>query len=324
MDRRAFIAGIAGGLLAAPLAAEAQLPGKMPRIAFVSSNPTRNANTDAFDEGLRDLGYVVGQNVMVDYRFSDERIDRLRLLIEGVLRLGVDVIFASSPYVIRAARQATSTVPIVGIDLETDPIEAGWAKSLSNPGGNITGFFLDIPDLSGKLLQFLAEAVPRLRSVAVLWDARLAHAQFAAIEKAGKAANLKLQSLACRQAEEFDAALEAAHRQQIQSLVILSSPTVFVHLKHLAELAVQGHLPAISIFPEFAGLGGLIGYGPNIAHLFRDAAHYVDRILKGAKPTDLPIQRPSNFELVINLKTAKALSLTIPPSLLQRADQVIE
>ncbi len=244
--------------------------------------------------------------------------------VDELLRLKVDVLFAANPYVIRVARQATSTVPIVGVDLETDPIQAGWVKSLAKPGGNLTGFFLDIPELGGKQLQFLADAVPRLQRVAVLWDAPLASSQFKAIETAARAMRLELQSLAFRRAEDFVASFAAAQHHQAQALALLSSPLVFQHLKRLADLARQHRLPAISVFPQFAAAGGLMGYGPNLSDMLRRAANYVARILKGARPDDLPIQRPTVFELAVNARTAKALGLTIPPALLQRADQVIE
>jgi putative ABC transport system substrate-binding protein len=211
----------------------------------------------------------------------------------------------------------------VGVDLETDPVDAGWVKSLARPGGNVTGFFLDMPELGGKLLQFLGEAIPRIQRVAVLWDVQLASTQFKATESAAQARRIGLQSFAFRE-PQFAAAFEAARQQKAEALVLLSSPSVFLHLKRLGDLALQYRLPAISVFPQFANAGGLMGYGPDLTDLFRRAANYVDRILKGTSPADLPIQRPTVFKLAVNVKTAKALGLTIPPSLLLRADQVIE
>jgi putative ABC transport system substrate-binding protein len=234
------------------------------------------------------------------------------------------VLYAPSPQALRAAKNATSTVPIVGVDLETDPVEAGWIKNLAQPGGNLTGLFLDIPELSGKQIQLLTEAVPRLQRVAVLWDDSVAASQFKATEAVVRVMRLQLQSLAFRQADDFAASFEAARNQRAQALALLSAPSVFLNLKRLADLALQHRLPAICIFPQFAEGGGLMGYGPNLTDLFRQAAKYVDRILKGVRPASLPVQRPVAFRLVINLKTAKALGLTIPPSLLARADQVIE
>jgi putative ABC transport system substrate-binding protein len=244
-------------------------------------------------------------------------------LVTEVLRLKPDVMLAANPHVIRATRNASRSIPTVGIDLETDPIDAGWVKSLARPGGNLTGFFLDIPELSGKQLQFLAEALPRLQRVGVLWDAHVATPQFKATEAAARTLRFQLQSLAVRRPEDFAGAFEQARQQQAQALVILSSPLMFVNLPRLGALAVEHRLPAISVFPQFATAGGLMGYGPNLTDLFRRAAGYVDRILKGASPADLPIQRPAVFALAVNLGTAKALGLTLPQSLIGRADQVI-
>jgi ABC-type uncharacterized transport system substrate-binding protein len=310
-------------LLAPPLDAQAQPAGKMPRIGYVTSSG-RTANVDAFEQGLREVGYVIGQNVMVEYRFGEGHVDRVPALVDEVLQVGVDVLYAANPFVIRAARQATSSVPIVGIDLETDPMAAGWVKSLARPGGNLTGFFLDMPELSGKQLQFLAEAMPRLQRVGVVWDAEIASSQFKATESAARALKFRLQSLGFRRPEEFTAVFEAARGQRTQALVLLSSPSVFGNLKRLADLAREYRLPAICVFPQFADAGGLIGYGPDLPDLFRRAAGYVDRILKGAKPADLPIQRPVAFELTVNLRTARALGLTIPPAFLARADKTIQ
>jgi putative ABC transport system substrate-binding protein len=323
MDRRRFLGTLTGGLLAAPVATGAQQAGQMPHVGYVTSNP-RTATVDAFEQRLRDLGYAIGQNITVEYRFGEGHADRVPALVDELLRLKIDVLFATSAYAIGAAKQASSTVPIVGVDLETDPVDAGWVKSLARPGGNVTGFFLDMPELGGKLLQFLGEAIPRIQRVAVLWDAQLASPQFKATKSAAQARRFGLQSLAFRGPQEFAAAFDAAQQQKAQALVLLSSPSVFLHLKRLGDLALQYRLPGISVFPQFANAGGLMGYGPDLTDLFRRAANYVDRILKGTSPADLPIQRPTVFELAINLKTAKALGLTIPSSLLQRADQVIE
>jgi putative ABC transport system substrate-binding protein len=322
MDRRVFLGGIAG-LVAATRAAWAQRAGKMPHVGYVTSNP-RTANVDAFEQRLRDLGYVIGQNIAVEYRFGEGHADRVPALVDELLRQNIDVLFATSAYAIGAAKQASTSVPIVGVDLETDPVDAGWVKSLARPGGNVTGFFLDMPELGGKLLEFLREAIPRIQRVAVLWDAQLAEAQFKATESAAQARRFGLQSLAFRKPQEFAAAFEAARRQKAQALVLLSSPAVFLHLKRLGDFALQYRLPAISVFPQFANVGGLMGYGPDLGDLFRRAANYVDRILKGTSPADLPIQRPAVFELAVNLKTAETLRLTLPPSVLSRADKVLK
>jgi putative tryptophan/tyrosine transport system substrate-binding protein len=325
ISRRCFLVSI--GVASTPIGsianAQENKAERVPRIGYLTSE-TRSVNVDAFELGLRELGYVNGQNIMVEYRYGEGRVDRLPALVDELLRVGVDVFLAASPFVIRAARQATGTVPIVGIDLETDPMEAGWVKSFAKPGGNLTGFFLDIPELGGKQLQLLAETVPRLQRVAVLWDARIASSQFKATESAARRTKFGLQSLAFRGPEEFVGAFEAARNQQAQALLLLTSPSVFIHQKRLADLALQYRLPTISIFPQFVSAGGLMGYGPNLPDLFRRAADYVDRILKGARAADLPIQRPAVFKLAVNLKTAKVLGITIPESLLVRADEVIQ
>jgi putative tryptophan/tyrosine transport system substrate-binding protein len=295
----------------------------VPRIGYVTLN-TRTVTVEAFEQGLRQSGYVLGQNIVIDYRFAEGHPELLPALVNDLLRTGIDVLFAANPHAIRAAVHAKATVPIVGIDLETDPVRAGWVKTLARPGGNVTGFFLDIPELSTKQVQFLVEAIPRLQRVAIAWDAEVANSQFDAAQRVAHSVKIKTESLPFRRPEEFPRAFETAQRAQVQALIVLSSPVVFAHLRDLAELALQFRFPAISIFPQFAEAGGLMGYGPNVVDLFRRAARYVDQIIKGAKPSELPIQRPVVLDFAVNLKTAKALGLTIPPSLLLRADQVIE
>ena len=322
MRRRTFLCGGICAALVVPAVARAQPGARVPSIGYVTSS-ARTVNVDAFEQGLVELGYAIGQNIAVQYRFADGRVDRVPALVDDLVRLRPDVLVATSPHTIRAARQATGSIPIVGIDLETDPVEVGWARSWASPGGNVTGFFLSIPELSGKHLQFLAEVVPRLQRIAVLWDAAVSTSQFKATEAVAQTAKLALQSLAFQQESDFASALEAARQQRAQALVVLSSPTVFRSLKRLAELTILYRLPAISVFPQFADAGGLMGYGPNLTDLFRQAASYADRILKGARPADLPLQRPTVFRLVVNMKTSKTLGLTIPTSVVSRADQVI-
>jgi len=322
MNRRAFVTGL-GAVIAAPFFAEAQQPAKLPRIGFASLN-TRTVAVEAFEGALRQLGYVLGQNVVIEYRFAEGRLERVPVLINELLATRIDVLLAANPHVLRAAIRATTTVSIVGIDLETDPIRAGWVKTLARPGGNVTGFFLDIPELSAKQVQFLIEAIPRLQRLAVMWDAEVATSQLSAVERVTHSVKIKTESLPFRRPEEFPREFEMAQRAHVQAAIVLSSPVVFAHLRDLADLAHQFRLPAISIFPQFAEAGGLIGYGPNVVDLLRRAARYIDQILKGAKASDLPIQRPMQLDFAVNLKTAKALGLTIPPSLLARADQVID
>lgn len=322
MRRRAFVAALVA-LVGRPRGTAAQQTGKLPRIGYATLNP-RTVTVEAFEQGLRQLGYVLGQNLVIEYRFAEGHSERVPALVSELLATGIDVLFAANPHAIRAAIHAKGVVPIVGVDLETDPVKAGWVKSLARPGGNVTGFFLDIPELSAKQVQFLSAAIARLQRVGIMWDAEVANAQFEAVERVAQSGKIKTESLPFRSAAEFVRAFETARRAQVQALIVLSSPVVFAHLRDLADLALQSRLPAISIFPQFAEAGGLMGYGPNVVDLFRRAARYVDQILKGGKASDLPIQRPVILDFAINLKTAKAFGLTIPPSLLLRADQVIE
>jgi len=234
------------------------------------------------------------------------------------------VILATSAYAIRAATTATKTIPVVGIDLESDPVASGWARSLSRPGGNFTGLFLDLPELGGKLIQLLKEVEPGLSRVGAVWDSNVGNVQFRATEAAARVATVALQSLPIQRVEDFKDAFGRASRKRLNGIIVLSSPLIFRQLSQIATLALTSRLPTISLFTLFSRSGGLMAYGPDFPEMFRRAVTYIDRILKGTKVSELPIERPSRFELVINLKTAKALGLTIPPSLLQRADQVIE
>jgi putative ABC transport system substrate-binding protein len=316
-------------LLAAPLAADAQQAGKVYRIGYLNPNPapsvsTRPFRTPAFTERLRDLGWIEGQNITLEYRFGERDEGKLRNAALELVRLSVDVIVAISSSSLQAARTATATIPIVAIDLETDPVASGLAKSIARPGKNVTGLFLDLPELNGKRLQLLREVVPGLTRVAVLWDPSLDPAPLKAAEAAARTVNVLLQPVSVRRPADFDQALRAATAQRAGAIMVIQSPMLDVHDRDIAGLAAQRRLPSIALFRRFTESGGLVSYGPDLNALFEQAAHYVDRILKGAKPGDLPIERPARFELVINMKTAKALGLTIPPSLLLRADQIIE
>jgi putative ABC transport system substrate-binding protein len=307
--RRSFIT-LLGGAAAWPLAARAQQSGKLPRIGEIHN--VRSENSEAFEQGLRDLGYVDGQNVLLETRFPGTALDRLDEVARELVALNCTVIFASNPYGIRAARKATGTIPIVGVDLESDPVASGLVKSVARPGGNFTGFFLDIPELGGKQIELLVEAVPSVSRVAVLWDAAIGTVQFQATKTAPRPAGVTLQSLPVRRVEDINPAFEQAAREQAQGLVVLSSPLIFTQRSHIADAALNARLPSINLFNSFPKVGGLMAYGPYFPSLFTQAAGYVARILGGANPAELPIQRPTKFELVINLKTAKALGLKIP------------
>jgi putative tryptophan/tyrosine transport system substrate-binding protein len=323
MKRREFIALIGGSTLVWPLAARAQKPAQeLRRIGAIHS--THSENSEAFVQGLREAGLVDGQNIVLEARFYVGPGSVLDQYARELVALKCSVIFAGNPYAIRAVLKATSTIPTVGIDLESDPVASGLAKSLARPGANFTGFFLDIPELGGKQIELLREAVRAVSRLAMLWDATIGAVQFRATEMAARSAGVVLQSLPIRRPEDVNEAFEHAVREQAQAMVILSSPLIFAERAQIADLALKTRLPTISLFSSFPSFGGLMAYGPDFPSIYKQAAGYVSRILGGAKPAELPIQRPTKFELVINLKTAKALGLTMPEALLVRADQVIE
>jgi putative ABC transport system substrate-binding protein len=248
----------------------------------------------------------------------------LPALAEELVQRPVDVLYAVGPAAVRAAARATSTVPVVAMDLESDPVASGWVRSLARPAGNVTGLFLDFPDLAGKWLQLLREADPGARVVGILWDSAAGSSQLDAVRVAAPKFDTSLQLLPIRTAQDFDNAIRIGIKGGVKAVVVLSSPTFDINSKQIAALTLGTRLPAISAFREFADAGGLIAYGPNLNEFFRRSALYVAKIIQGAKPGDLPVEQPTKFQLVINLKTAKALGLTIPQSLLARADEVIQ
>jgi putative ABC transport system substrate-binding protein len=313
--------GLALWSLAATPAAAAQQPAKVPRIGFLYPGLTAVATIRiaAFVDGLRGMGYVQGQHFTIESRVAEGRPERLPALAAELVRLPVDVVLAVSPAAVQAARAATKTIPIVAHDLETDPIASGLIASYARPGGNITGVFSDFPDFGGKLLELLKEAVPRLSRVAVLWDPATGSVQMKAAEAAARLLGLQLQILEVRSGTEIDEAFRSARKARAGGLLVLSSPVFGGNLKQVAELAVQNRLPAITLILEFGEAGGLMSYGPNINDLFRQAARLVVRVLQGAKPAELPAERPTRFKLVVNLRTAKSLGLTFPPSIMVRA-----
>ena len=321
--RREFITLLGGAATAWPLAAHAQQrTGKIPRVGFLLNVPSELVDT--LFRGLRDAGYIEGQNIFHETRFAGNMLDRIDQFATELVALPCDLIFAAGPYSIEALTKATSTIPLVAIDLESDPVANRWAASIARPGGNLTGFFLDLPELGGKQIELLKEALPSLSRVAFLWDSTVGLVQFSATEVVARTAGVETLSLPIQRREEFKAAFDHAVSQQAHAVVVLSSPLIFGQRSHIAELAVNTRLPTISLFTLFPRSGGLMGYGPNFVDMWKRAPTYVDRILRGAKAGELPIERPSTFELVINLKTARALGLEIPPTLLARADEVIE
>ena len=323
MRRREFISVIVGAT-AWPLAARAQQPS-MPVVGYlhVATAEAQTQNVAAFRRGLADAGYVEGKNVTIEYRFTNFRPElmprRKRFYSPECERH-----FCSRARGIAVLRNATTSVPVVALDLESDPVAKGYVKTLARPGGNMTGMFLDLPELSGKQVGLLKEIVPRLSRIAIFGIPGLNVAQFAATETAVRTLALKAEIMEVQVADDFEQALEAARTKHVEAGILLSSPLVFVSSKQIGELAIAKRLPLISLFAEFPKSGGLIAYGPNVAEIFRRSGDYVAKILHGAKPSDLPIQRPEKFDLVINLKTATALGLDIPTQLQQLADEVIE
>ena len=312
------------GLLSAWLAAEAQAARKVARIGILSS--TDSAVWEAFRQGLRELGYVEGRNLTTEWRWHKGQFERLPDLAAQLVRLKVDVIVVSAPQPTAAVKAATTTILVVFIAV-ADPVRVGIVSSLARPGGNATGFATVVPEgFPGKLLELLKEAVPKASRIAVLVNPtnemhRVSLPQSVA---AADALKVRLQILEARGPDDLERAFDAATRERAEAIHVYGDPLTFIHRARIAELAARSRLPALYLFRENVEAGGLMSYGPSQPDIFRRAAGYVDKILKGAKPADLPVEQPTRFELVINLKTAKALGLTIPQLLLLRADEVIK
>jgi len=307
--------------------AQAQQPTKVPRIGYLtasslSANPTRVA---AFRQVLRELGYIEGQNIVIEWRSSEGKGDRLPALAAELARLKVNVIVTSGPTATRSAKEATVTIPIV-MAQDTDPVANGFVASLARPGGNITGLSTLAPELSGKQLELLKETVPRLSRMAVLGNSTLpGNAQaLKEMELAAGAFKVQLQYVDVLDLKDIETAFRAVSKGRADAVLVLGNPIFLSQRIQITDLAVKSRLPAIYERPEYVDDGGLMTYGVNINELYRRAATYVDKILKGAKPADLPVEQPKKFELIINLKAAKQIGLTIPPSMLARADKVIK
>jgi putative tryptophan/tyrosine transport system substrate-binding protein len=327
MTRRplGLLVTLALGLLAALVAAEAPPAAKVPRLGLLipSSFAAVASRLEAFRHGLRDLGYVEGRNITLEYRFAEGKADRLPELVAELIRLPVDLLVIEGTTAIRPAQHATTTIPI-GMAVSGDPVGEGLVASLARPGGNITGLSSRAPEVSGKRLEILKEAVPHLSRVAALWhrDAPVGP-YIKETQAAAQALGLQLQALEVGSPDALDQAFAAMTRAHADALVVIPSAQFFSDQRVVAELAMTHRLPTMFGQREAAEAGGLMSYGPHYADFYRRAATYVDKILKGAKPADLPVEQPTKFELVINLKTAQALGLTIPPILLFQADEVI-
>ena len=326
MKRRAFITLLGGAAAAWPLAARAQPSAKVWRVGVLSPGMSgQSPGLQAFRQGLREVGYVEGQNLAILWKFGEDSVDRLTILAGEIVGSRVDVIFAINTSAGLAAKNTTRTIPIV-VTRVSDPIRTGLVASLSHPGGNVTGLTTISEELEGKRLELLREALPRLVRVAVLWNAaNPGHAMnVKEMEAAAPQLGLQVFAIGIKRADELPTAIESAVNAPAGALFVIDDLVIASYQAQILELTRKAKLPVISQFRDFTVAGGLMAYGPSNDQMFRRAAFFVDKIFKGAKPADLPVQAPTKFELVINLKTAKALGLEVPPTLLARADEVIE
>jgi putative ABC transport system substrate-binding protein len=326
--RRRLVLALMAGALTAPFASFAQQPTKSARIGFLAPTSPQVLSTrlQAFRDGLRELGYVEGKNLQLEVRWGEGKLERLPTLADELVQAKVDVIVAATSPSVVAARQATQTVPIV-MPVSSDPVGDGLVASLARPGGNITGLSLMAPELGQKRLQLLQETFPKVsRAVAVLWNPAYVgmRARFEQAQVAAPAAGLTVRSVEVRDTHELDVAFEAIIREHPDGLLLLADPFTFSQRARIVEFGAEQRLPVIYESSDFVDVGGLISYGPNINDMYRRSATYVDKILRGAKPADLPIEQPTKFELVINMRAAKALGITFSESILLRADRVIE
>jgi len=326
MRRIGLAVVLALGLVLAPLAVEAQPAGKVWRIGLLMSPSvsSERARIEAFRQGLGDLGYAEGRNITIEYRYADGNAERLPTLAAELVRLNVDLIVTAGDFGIRAAKEATTTIPIV-VALAGDLVGPGYVASLARPGGNITGLTTG-PVLSQKRLELLKTAFPQIARVALFWNPNntVNVTNLKETEAAAQALGVRVLALEVRRAEDLEGAFQRALRDRADAMLSIGDTVLVFHRRRIVDFAGKNRLPAMYSLPEYMEDGGLMMYGPNVADIYRRAATFVDKILKGAKPANLPVEQPTKFELVINMKTAKALGLKIPPSVLGRADQVIE
>jgi putative ABC transport system substrate-binding protein len=329
MIRRINVCLLITALLFTVSPAHAQQPAKIPRIGWVSGSGDPNTpgpQVEAFRQGLRDIGYVEGKNMVVEYRYAEGKMDRIPSLVAELVQLKVDVLVSPNGPAILAAKQATKTVPIVMV-VVLDPVATGIVDSLARPGGNITGVSTLNRELSGKRLELLKEAVPRISRLGVLWDANAPGPKsgFKEYEDAARALKIQLQSLEVRGPNpDFEGAFQAATKGRVNALITVRAAVLNRYAKQIADLAIKNRLPSMHEQSQYVEAGGLMSYSTNDAESFKRAAVYVDKILKGAKPADLPVEQPTKFEFIINLKTAKQIGLTIPPEVLARATKIIK
>jgi putative ABC transport system substrate-binding protein len=325
MQRREFLGVLGGAAVALPIAARSQQAGKVARIGYLTFRLPTPAD-EAFRQGLRDLDWIEGQNIFIERRYPAGNADRLHDYAADLVRLKVDVIVAAASAATQAAKGATASIPIIFV-ATGDPVGQGFVQSLARPGGNITGVSFDAtPDITAKQVQLLIEIVPKASRVAVLWNptSPFIRSYWKVAQAASPALGVNLQSLEVQDPNEFERAFDAMTRERADGLIVLSDAFTTLHGARIAEIATKHRLPALYGHSEYVKTGGLMSYGPSLSDLYRRGAGYVDKILKGSKPAELPVQQPIKFELVINLKTAKALGLTVPDKLLVAADEVIE
>jgi putative tryptophan/tyrosine transport system substrate-binding protein len=326
MKQKIIVLTLSAMLLALCSSAGAQQSTKVPRIGYLAATSLSAlaARTEVFRQGLRELGYVEGKNIVIEWRSAEGKLDRLSALAAELVRLKVDVIVTTGPTATRPAKEATSTIPIV-MAQDIDPVGTGFVASLARPGGNITGLSSLVPEISGKQLELLKEIVPNLLRVAVLWaSSNPANAQaLKEIERAAVTLAVKLQPLDILGPKDIETAFRAASKRRADAVLVLQNGVAIAHRTEIAEFSIKSRLPAIYPRSVFVEDGGLMSYGASFADMDRRAATYVDKILKGAKPAELPVEQPKKFEFIINLKAAKHIGLTIPPNVLARADRVI-
>ena len=327
MERRTFMAMLTGGIVVSPLAAETQKAGKVYRVGFLgNSSAALEANlVGPFREGLRELGYVEGRNIVIEYRWAEGKYERFPALIAELAALNVDVIVTAGTPAALAVKRTTPSIPLV-MAAVGDPIGVGLVASLARPGGNVTGLSAIAPELEGKRLELLREVVPKLSHIAVLWnpDNPFHAGSVKETRAAAQVLGIKAQLVGVRISEEFPAAFAAIVRERPGALLVLAD-RIFLHNRaRIVDFGAKHRLPGVYPYRELVEAGGLMSFGPSYPGMHRRAAHYVDKILKGSKPADLPVEQPATFELIINLKAAKALGRTIQPSLLQRADELIQ
>jgi putative ABC transport system substrate-binding protein len=326
MRRREFIALLGSAAVAWPLGARAQPTPQVPRVGFVypGSKTVTSSRIEAILSGLRVSGFAAPAQIELVVRTAEGDPVQITPLVTEVMATTVNVFIANGPAVLNAARSATRTTPIVAIDLETDPVASGAAATLARPGGIVTGVFLDFPNFTAKWLEMLVETSSKLSRVAVLWDPATGPVQMESIKRAGEELKLQLDIIEVQRPSDFEGALSVASQRGAGAMAILSSPLISPNVQVLADMALRNRVPAITLFPDFARAGGLLAYGPNLLNLYRLTGVVAGKILRGANPADLPIERPAKFETVLNMRTAHALGLSVPTPLLLRADEVIE